>query len=115
MLTIKQVREIRRLHEEGLNGVEIAAELGIRPGTVNCYRRKMGLSRNGRNKKQHIYTVWSAETDHLLAYGTVTECTRVLGFASENGFYSMVSRTKSGKLKKYTVLVESYEEEGESR
>lgn len=111
VLTTRHIREIRRLHEEGLNGTEIAAELGLLPGAVNRHKRLMGLPRIGRNKKQHIYTVWSAETERLLAFGTVTECTKALGFANENGFYAMVSRTKAGKMKKYIVLVEPYEPE----
>lgn len=112
ILTTKNIKDIRRLHEEGLNGEEIAAQLGLCSTTVNRHRRQMGFPKIGRNKKQHMYTVWSAETENLLCYGTAPECAEMLGLSDVSIFYQTISKTKAGKTKKYIFLVEPYEEEG---
>lgn len=110
-LTTKNIRDIRRLHEEGLNDREISEELGISQQSASKYRRSLGLPKIGRNKKQRMYTVWSAESEDLLCYGDAYECAKMLGLASADIFYQAVSRTKAGKMKKYIFLVEPYEEE----
>lgn len=114
-VTTKTIRDIKRLNEEGLNDREIADELGISQRSASRYRRSLGLHKIGRNKKQRIYTVWSAETDQLLCYGDAHECTEMLGLANVSIFYQTVSRTKAGRMKKYVFLVEPHEEELNSR
>lgn len=112
LLTTKNIKDIKRLHEEGLNDREISEELGLHYSAVGRHRRQMGFSKIGRNKKQHMYTVWSAETDHLLCCGTAPECAEILGFRDVSIFYQTISKTKAGKTNKYIFLVEPYEDEG---
>lgn len=110
-VTMKTIRDIKRLNEEGLNDREIADELGISQQSASRYRRSLGLPKIGRNKKQRTYTVWSAESEDLLCYGDAYECAKMLGLANADIFYQTVCRTKAGKMKKYIFLVEPYEEE----
>lgn len=56
------------------------------------------------------YVVYLADTDEVVANGTARECAKQMG-RSENGFYCLVSQTRSGQIKKY-VVVEMDEEEG---
>lgn len=59
---------------------------------------------------QKYYAVYLRETDELLASGTSAEVTKQLNLASVNSFYSMVSRTRSGKNNKYEILIEDIED-----
>lgn len=57
------------------------------------------------------YTVYLRKTGELAAAGTAEMCTRQLGYASTNSFYSTVTHTRklSGmkkKLQKYDFVVE---------
>ena len=54
----------------------------------------------------NYYTVYSNKTDEIVAFGTAEECTKQLGLASIDSFYCLMSRNRSGKLHKYTVLVD---------
>ena len=110
-ITTGNIRDIRRLREKGLNDQAISTKLGLSQTSVRRYRRKMGFPPTGRNKKQRMYTVWSAENEELLCYGDAYECAKMLGLASADIFYQAVSKTKAGKMKKYIFLVEPYEEE----
>lgn len=56
-----------------------------------------------------IYAVYEKKTDKLLATGNSVFCTRQLGLASVDSFYSLVSRVRSGRNNKYEVLVEEVE------
>lgn len=59
---------------------------------------------------QKYYAVYLRETDELLASGTSAEVTKQLKLASVKSFYSMVSRVRSGKNKKYEILIEDWED-----
>lgn len=62
------------------------------------------MSRAGGATK--YYGIYDSKTDRLLASGTSAECRKQLNLASVKSFYSMVSRVRSGKNKKYDILVE---------
>ena len=51
------------------------------------------------------YTVWRAKTEEVAASGTAEECARTLG-RSRSSFYCLVSRVRSGKLRKWLVYAE---------
>ena len=55
------------------------------------------------------YAVYDKKTDELLVSGNSKFCTRQLGLASVDSFYSLVSNCLSGKNNKYEVLVEEVE------
>ena len=57
-------------------------------------------------KRPHkYYTVYNAKTDEIIASGTSGKCAEMMG-TSLKGFYSIVSRTKDGKIKKYEIVVD---------
>lgn len=58
------------------------------------------------------YTVWRAKTEEVAAAGTAEECARTLG-RSRSSFYCLVSRVRSGKLRKWLVYAERAEDEDE--
>ena len=51
------------------------------------------------------YTVWRAKTEEVAAAGTAEECARALE-RSRSSFYCLVSRVRSGKLRKWLVYAE---------
>ena len=53
-----------------------------------------------------IYTIWDNRYDNIMANGTSFQCARSLGIPISH-FYSMVSRAKSGEIKKYSVIQQS--------
>lgn len=110
MITTKQLEEIRRRNAAGENDVVISQSMGLSYSAVQRNRLAMGLPRSRNNKKTYTYTVYDANTDQLLAYGTVDQCTAALGFANYNSFYGLVCRAMKGKQKKYSILREAIEE-----
>ena len=106
-VTTKHLQEIKRLNAAGVNDLEIAKQLGLSGSIVFWHRKRMGLKKVGINKKTYTYTVYDAKTDRLLAFGTVEECTKALGYKSFSSFYQMVSRFQNGRQKKYYVLKEA--------
>ena len=60
------------------------------------------------------YAIYERKTDRLLASGSAAFCTRQLGIASIRSFYCMVGRIRSGKIKKYEILIEDISEEEEN-
>ena len=60
--------------------------------------------------KINQYTVYLNATDEVVAVGTAYDCAKKLNM-SPHGFYSMVSKCRKGKNKKYTVYTEYMDEE----
>ena len=56
------------------------------------------------------YSVYSRKTDMLLAFGTARECAKALGLTL-GSFWSMVSRVRTGKNRKYLVYLEDAEDD----
>ena len=56
------------------------------------------------------YTVYLAENDEIVAYGTPDECAKMLGM-SKNTFFSIVCHTKGGRLNKYEFCRELVDRE----
>lgn len=55
------------------------------------------------------YTIYDAATDDLLAIGFARDCGRILGI-STGSVNSLISRVKTGKNKKYTIVRENLAE-----
>jgi len=54
---------------------------------------------------EHYYTVYLAETDEIVAFGSVAECAKQMG-KSILGFQSLVSKNKLGKNHKYVIVID---------
>ena len=57
------------------------------------------------------YTVYDNKTDEIVAFGSSKECMAKLGIKDIEQFYALVSKTKSGLIKKYSVVVDEEPEE----
>lgn len=66
-----------------------------------------------RTKRRAVnyYSVYLKKTDELVAQGSAEECTEQLGYTCVTTFYSMLTRTKQGKLNKYVFIRHEGEEE----
>ena len=53
------------------------------------------------------YTVY--HDDEIVAFGSAAQCTQKLGLKTIRGFHALVSKSKSGLLKHYAVIVEDVE------
>ncbi len=63
------------------------------------------------NKSSYYYTVYLRKTDEIVVSGTAVECAEKMK-KSLNCFYSLVSKNRKGKHKKYVVVVETDDLEG---
>lgn len=55
------------------------------------------------------YTIYAADDDKLLAYGDVKTCGRMLGKTTQK-VHELISDTKSGRIKSYTVVREDLDQ-----
>ena len=53
----------------------------------------------------NFYMVYRAKDDSIAAVGSAEECTKQLGYKNVHSFYSMIQLVKTGKRKKYEVIV----------
>lgn len=53
----------------------------------------------------YYYTVYNNLTDEVVAFGTSRECAKTMG-RSLNAFHSMVAKTRHGKNRLYTIIIE---------
>jgi hypothetical protein len=67
---------------------------------------------NGEVYFLNLYFIRLRGNDSLVAAGTAKECAAAMGMTM-NCFYSTVSHTKSGKIKKYEIDVEPLREGNE--
>lgn len=108
-MTTKQLLEIRRLHEAGLCGTQIARETGLPYGQVGYYLRQEGRRPNPyQYPPRKEYAVYDGRTSALLALGSARECAQALGM-KQGTFYSTVSRAEHGLRGKYEVHKTSIE------
>ena len=62
-------------------------------------------------RNHHLYSVRNNKTDDVVIIdGNWKECCKAMGI-SEKSFYTLVSKAKSGKSKKWTIVVRKIEEE----
>lgn len=54
---------------------------------------------------EHYYTVYLAETDEIVAFGSASECAKQMG-KSILGFHSLVSKNRLGKHHKYVIVID---------
>ena len=62
---------------------------------------------------QHYYTVYNEKTDDIVACGTAVECAKAMK-RSLASFYCTVSRNRSGKHHKYSIVIDPIGEEANS-
>ena len=77
--------------------------------SARCYLPSETEELKMRNKK--YYTVYSDKKDEIVAFGSSAQCCKTLGYKDIEQFYSFVSKTRSGLIKHYTVVVEKVEED----
>ena len=63
-----------------------------------------------KSGKVVYYTVYLAANDRIVAFGTPAECAKQLGM-SKHTFYSTISHTKHGRIKKYEFCREYVDRE----
>lgn len=59
---------------------------------------------------QNYYTVYDAKTDVIVASGTAVECAKTMD-RSLASFYCTVSRNRSGKHHKYSIVIDSADDD----
>lgn len=72
------------------------AKKEIGPMVVECDNSNRHKKEDGRI----VYTVYD-KYDDVICIGTSDECARVLGLKNTASFYSILNKTKNGKMKKY--------------
>ncbi|WP_026499278.1 hypothetical protein [Butyrivibrio sp. WCD2001] len=59
--------------------------------------------------EKNYYTVYLKKNEEVVATGTSKECAKQLQ-CSVGSFYSLVSRSISGKIKKYDVVIDTIDQ-----
>lgn len=59
------------------------------------------------------YTVYSEDTEEIIAFGNAVRCAEILGLKDARQFHAFVSKTRSGLRKHYKVVVEENDEDVE--
>lgn len=105
MLTPDQLTLIAKLYHDGLIDKEVAAIVGCTHKQVFEWRWRKRYRANGRggNAVLKQFAVYLAKTDEILAVGTAAECAHAIGW-SVGDFFTIKSRVKSGKNKKYEIV-----------
>lgn len=103
-MTTMMLAEIVRLNkEEGLCDAEIARRLGVKSYTVWRWRDKLHLPAGENGKRnERIYAFYDRASTQFLCEGTLRECAKALGI-SYKSIHPIISRTRSGELKKYDI------------
>lgn len=108
-MTTKQRSDLLRLFEQGRSITDSARCVGVCRETARELAVSVGYHGYGQGKRgpapKKYYTVYLNMDDSIVTSGTARECAKQMG-KSENSFRSMISFTRSGKNKKYTVVVE---------
>ena len=55
--------------------------------------------------KPKFYMVYLAKDDTIVATGSAEECTKQLRLKNVHTFYSIMGKSRSGKLSKYEVII----------
>lgn len=56
------------------------------------------------------YTIYDNKTDEIIAFGSANQCIEKMKLKNRNTFFSMVSNVRTGKIKKYKIIVDDDEE-----
>ena len=103
-------KQFAEMCKRGATYQELMEEFHIGFTTVWRYKMILGVPKPPRYYR--YYTIYKAATDELLAYGTAQECAKTLR-VNVSKIYQMAHCAKTGKVKKYDILVEPVvEEEG---
>ena len=55
--------------------------------------------------KPKFYMVYLAADDSIVATGSAEECTKQMGLKNVHSFYSIIGKSRSGKLSRYEVII----------
>lgn len=69
-----------------------------------------GKNRSERKDLQKFYVVRLRKDDSVIACGSSRECAKAMGM-SINSFYSTVTRSCNGENRRYSIDIESWEDE----
>jgi hypothetical protein len=91
---------------------DVAAVIGASRGTVAEYMRRF---RDGRFERkqyppQKYYALYRRKTDELVCCGSAAECAEQLGI-TKRLFYARAHKAATGKIKKWDVYIEPYDED----
>ena len=104
-MTPEQLSLMDKLYWDGLFDRQVAEIVQCTPKQVYSWRNRMGYPANGQggNAVLKQFAVYIAKTDELLAVGTAAECAHAIGW-SVRDFFTVKSRVKSGRNKKYVFV-----------
>ena len=104
-MTPDQLSLMDKLYHDGLIDKDVAAAVGCKPKQVFDWRWRKRYRANGQGGPAVLkqFAVYIAKTDELMAVGTAAECAHAIGW-SVRDFFTVKSRVKSGKNKKYVFV-----------
>ena len=104
-MTPEQLSLMDKLYWDGLFDRQVAEIVQCTPKQVYSWRNRMEYPANGQggNAVLKQFAVYLDKTDELLAVGTAAECAHAIGW-SVRDFFTIKSRVKSGKNKKYVFV-----------
>ena len=96
----------------GDNARSVHEVIGGNYFTIREYMRKFrnGTFQRSSGTPQKYYALYLRKTDELVCSGSAKECMAELGI-SKSAFHTLVCKSRSGKIKKWDVYVEPYNEE----
>ena len=69
----------------------------------HLYKSKRKDSTSSTYQRKKLYTVWNNTTDEVVIVdGNINECAKAMG-VSVNSFYSIVTKSRKGIQKKWTI------------
>lgn len=101
VVTTKQVSQLRRMNQAGLNDYIISERLGVPVRTVCYNRNKLGLTVN-QKRRYRRYEVYDGKTTEYLFEGTARECAERMGI-TKTGFNRAFQEFFKGNYKKYEI------------
>ena len=106
-MTTKQLAEVLRLAKEGYCDTAIGLRVGVSVSSVRYWRTKEGIpvgkKEDNRGTKRNVYVFYDRKSSQYLCEGTVPQIANALGI-SPKSIHSIISRTRSGALKKYEIF-----------
>lgn len=109
-MTDSQKEKLLELFDKGMTIAKAAKQARVKYMRAYNFAVSIGYHGLGRTgpANKYYYTVYLNKDDSVIAHGTGQECTRQMGLERINQFYSIVSKSRSKRVKKYTVLVDDY-------
>ena len=93
------------------NPADVFAVIGGSQRTVREYMRRFrnGVLQRHQYSPRNYYALYLRKTDKLVCSGSAKDCAEQLGVTLRN-FYALTNKVLHGKIKKWDVYIEPYEE-----